>query len=303
MNAKCLIPLALLIIEPLFAQEDPKQELGRVAAIANGAERLAAYDAFAVKLGVRPVSYARFEVAPGESAVARVSGPGPTTALPANPPEAKISQVYDAPLFPDYDMLRHHANLRNTWIRYHKAIAELDLAPMAQTRLVDLLCARVEAVNDAHDASVKMGDVDQQEVMKALSAAHHSVSAEISEMIGSSGLRQIEDARRAEDEQQLLVGSVGADLGLARVPMTEEQEAALGKIYAEVLSAPRNTAPDRFGQLPVDAQTGLSETDQGILDRATDVLSPMQVVALRKSMSTSHVEMRFLIAHGSIRVH
>ena len=51
-----LIVAALLLAWPLNAQEDLKLEIARVAAIANSVERLAAFDAFAARIGAAPRS-------------------------------------------------------------------------------------------------------------------------------------------------------------------------------------------------------------------------------------------------------
>jgi hypothetical protein len=302
MNAKFLISFLLLVAGRLQAQDDPKLEIARIAAIENGAERLGAYDALAVKLGVGPTSGSIVDVAPGQQAKL----PSPNSARGSAPSgdagNGSVSSVYDAPQSPGYDALRHHANLRNTWIKYHVAIARLELSLDGQKRLINLLCARVEAVNDAHEAAVSLGVGNQQDIRQSLSDAYKSITSEIRGMIGDAGTQSLDEDIQMDGTVAVYMSTVGADLGLDGVPMTEDQEIALGQIYFRVLHTPLKTAPDKYSQLPVDPQTGLSEVDQNILDRASRILSLQQLASLRNSMLTAHREMRFLIQHGAVQV-
>lgn len=45
-----------LLVSPVIGQEDLKRDLAKIAAIPNDIERLAAFDTFAVKLGIAPTS-------------------------------------------------------------------------------------------------------------------------------------------------------------------------------------------------------------------------------------------------------
>lgn len=73
-NTMRLLLFVLLIAVPVAAQDDLKREIAAIAAMRNDLQRLAAFDAFAAKLGLAPGSQATTSVA-GKWSVSREVSP------------------------------------------------------------------------------------------------------------------------------------------------------------------------------------------------------------------------------------
>ena len=191
-------------------------------------------------------------------------------------------------------MIRHREILRATWGIFHNAIASLNLTSEQRTRLLNLLVARNEAKWDAHYVSIDLGVTDQKEKDRAAYEAYLSFSSEIRDLVGNEGAQALYHAESFSGWRQNLHGTVTADLAIDGVPITLETESALANIYLDVLNGPEESRPRNSVPLPVDPQGALSETDQTILDRASNVLTPQQVSALKKSLVASRKEKTFL---------
>ncbi len=187
---------------------------------------------------------------------------------------------------PEEQLIRHRATLRNVWVNYNEIIRGLDLAPVIDAKVLNLLAARQEAGDDARVAAGSIGATDNT-VNRSEVDAYNAISSELKDLIGDDGVRSLDRGQEFVSALVLVRTTFGVDMAIAGAPLKPDQETAMAHIYLDVMQAPRKSLYDRNGLLRVDPKTGLTETDQKLLERASDVLSPAELSALRHSLVES----------------
>lgn len=196
---------------------------------------------------------------------------------------------------PEEVLMRHRAKIRSVWKSDNEIITGMDLTPENAATVLKLLVARDEAISDAREEDLNRGITNGQDMNRSEVEAGLAVTAEIRAVIGDEGVRTIDQGADFNAILYMVRSSLGIDLGMAGVPLTPAEEVALARIYSEVIHGNAKARPDRFGNLPVDPNTGLSETDQGIVDRTPGVLSSAQISALKHSLVTTETEMKLYL--------
>ncbi len=198
--------------------------------------------------------------------------------------------------------MSHRVYLRNAWRNYHEVVSSLGLSPENEIKLINLLCAQDErAIGVARNAASTTEPSQLKAWAASVDLAHSSVSAEIRELLGDNAFEILEKAKQFQYHELAVDNTFAVDLALDGVPLTPDQRTAMVHIYDDTVTAPRKTIPDERGQLPVDPQTGFSETDEMLLDHASTVLSPAQMQSLRKSLIDTQNEMKALYANHAPR--
>jgi len=216
---------------------------------------------------------------------------------------ASANPAYDYSQEPGFDPIYHRLVLRNMWLQNHTIIESLDLSPEKKVQLFRLICTREEAVHDAREVAQSSQSLDEKGAAKAMINAYSSLTEEIRSLAGDTVLKQIDEAKLAITEQEMVDHTSAVDLALDGVPLSEEQQRTLGRIYYEAYSGPRKAQPDNYGQLPIDQTTGLNYIDQEILDRSSAILRKDQMDALRRSLVRERASMNFVATHGGVRMH
>lgn len=180
-----------------------------------------------------------------------------------------------------YDEFRHRDIIRVAWIRYHEAIAKLNLPHEKQAQLLELLRDREEGWFDAKEAALPVGMMDNPlELKQALADARNTLSGKIASLIGDSGLEALDTALALKAQQTEIEGGVGADLAMDGFPLTPEQETALAQIYTDV----SRQTPVRSAEGSDPAAPGMPVQQDGeaaVLERASAILTPEQMGGLK----------------------
>jgi hypothetical protein len=186
-----------------------------------------------------------------------------------------------------YAPIRHTNLLRIVWIRYHEAIAKLNLPRTEQMQLLNLLLARDEGGYDAADAARSAGISDPQEIKQAVAAAKNSVSGEIATLIGSSGLESVDNSVALKSQETGIELNVGAQLAMDGIPLTPDQEAGLAQIYADVYKQNPTSSGHDFYDAASQIIEHQADTEASVLNKASAFLTPEQVADLKNYIGWS----------------
>jgi hypothetical protein len=195
-----------------------------------------------------------------------------------------------------YAPFRHRDLLRIIWIRYHEAIALLNLPRDEHAQLLELLCEREETSLDAMDVARAAGITDPKEIKKATDAARSAVSEEIDGLIGAPALESLEDSVALKTQEIAIDRNVGVDLAMGGIALTQDQETGLAQIYVDLskkaaaasLSASNPASSDISSQPPSVVVQRQSEDDAYVLGRAAAILTPEQMVVLKSYLDWSN---------------
>lgn len=182
----------------------------------------------------------------------------------------------------------HRQNLRNVWTWYHEAIAKLNLPHDKQMRLLNLLRAREEAGYDASEAANSIGITDSHEINQAIISAKNTATEEMTALVGSAAIESIDNSPDLKGQEQRIDRSVGADLAIDGIPLTQEQETGLAQIYETVSK-----------QYPINSDDGSNNPQQransgaAVLEKAAAILTPEQMTDLKNYIDWSNQQASF----------
>jgi hypothetical protein len=179
-----------------------------------------------------------------------------------------------------YAEFRHKDMLRFTWFRYHDVLAKMNLPRDKQAQVLDLLCARTEAGNDAREAAAAAGITDASEYDRVVAAANAEVGKDIAGVVGDSGLEALDNSQAVNMQVMGIERSVGADLAMDGIPLTPDQESALAQIYVDVSKQYSTSSYDGFHGTS-DMTRPQPDGEALVISRASAILSPEQMAGLK----------------------
>lgn len=179
---------------------------------------------------------------------------------------------------PEFEKLSAAQNRALAARTYAPLMKNLNLPPETQSKLVDLLGARQQAVTDAVVAARETGLKSKNapgEFSQATAQAAAPVDAEIQQLLGSSAFSQLQQFQAVIPEQNL-VGQLQQRLSTGAAPLSNEQAALLLQKLTEAKTADGSV----LGTHSLLAGGGVAKITDSTLTAAQQVLTPAQVQEL-----------------------
>jgi len=125
---------------------------------------------------------------------------------------------------PAYARLWRRIEMRTIQKQYGDVFAALNLPPDKLEKLRDLLFERLEAFQDAKEASEDAG-LSNPESAKAVTQSQSEINGEIEALIGPDQYATFQQDARAGTLKSLITTGLGVDMELGGAPLTSEQVA------------------------------------------------------------------------------
>ena len=191
-----------------------------------------------------------------------------------------------------HDLIRDHPEMaeifrsqvrRNVQQQYGSILGSLSLPPEQNAKLKDLLVEMTMSPIDAAGAATQLGVAqDAPEMQKAQSQARREVEKEITALVGADTAAMFNGG-----SAYMLQTGVG-EMAEAGHALSAEQMRTVAQVAADARNPQKNPAARDQGAYEADPETGLTPIEQGVLQRASGVLSPEQLGILKSTWVQQH---------------
>jgi hypothetical protein len=161
-------------------------------------------------------------------------------------------------------------------------LSRLPLSPAEREEVEDLLVERALRIRSFPR------DNTTEEGRRATSDMYRRSNEPLENFLGTERYQAAQRLVGQGMYQDMLVERYGNSMAAAQSPFTDSQSDALAAIYADVVGTRKwNIRPD--GPLDVDIESGLRPSDEAILGRAANVLTPEQLAILRTRFQEENI--------------
>lgn len=191
---------------------------------------------------------------------------------------------------PEYAAVLRRRKARSLIATYEQGIEALGLPPAVAARLCQLLIERQLSAKDAKQVAQADGIPSRSAWLdQAVNNATTAVDAQIANLIGPEGERQLQVAQRLNSYQQR-VRSASPAFVLGGENLTPQQAADLAQAWYSADDVTANPDSRQPGFMTPDASTNLAPGDELLLEKAARILSPTEVGTLRRYLEDQNIE-------------
>jgi len=209
---------------------------------------------------------------------------------------------------PEYAAIQAHQARRNVVRQYSAGLVSLNLTPDQRAKLTDLLVERNLTTTDAQQAATAAGLAQGSAAYwAAVKQATDVVDQEMTSALGTDGGKLYQKLQTASNASNQIMFNYAPVFDDAGASLTPQQTQGLEQAFVATKNFNDIPAANRQDYFKVDPTTGLSPSDNRLIESAAQVLSPAQLQILKDNQILSNKQQAimqpyFVGVTGGIRI-
>jgi len=209
---------------------------------------------------------------------------------PASDGAVKVVHISDIiKEHPEYAEIQARQARRGIYQQYGAGFDSLNLQPAQVTKLKDLLVERNQTAADARQAAIAAGlEQGTPAYWAAIKQATDAVDQEMTTALGTDGGAIVQKLQAASGARNQIMYNYAPDFDEAGASLTTDQNRGLEQAISASRKLDGIAASARQGYFQSDPATGLSPSDNRLIEAAAQVLSPAQLQILKADQILSN---------------